>query len=315
MSGRAARFAGFVMTYRRPLVLVRTLETLLAQTRPPELLLVVDNGPSPATEEVVAGFPPARVLYHPMAENLGPAGAAKVGLQRLAERGFDWIYWGDDDDPPRARDDFESLLALAAEGGPQLGGVALSGVRWDWSTGEPRRIPDLELEGRVALDAVPGGSQLIVGRRALRAAGWPDERLFWGLEDYEYCLRLRRAGFALHAPGARMLDNRRRAGRLDLRPGRSPVPKARPEQLVRAYYSTRNYVFLMRQTFGRPDLARRRMAKEAARSAASWLRGPRFGAAYTACQMRAVRDALAGRMGRTLDLGGSRQDGSEGESP
>ena len=309
MSDGNGLFAGFVMTYRRPKILARTLEALLGQTRVPELLLVVDNAASPATEEVVAGCQTDRVVYHPMAENLGPAGAAKTALQRLTRLGFDWIYWGDDDDPPRMPDDLETLLGFAREGKFQpdsrLAGVALSGVRWNWSTGAPQRIQDRELEGPVSLDAVPGSCQMILSSKAIRATGWPDERLFWGLEDYEYCLRLRREGYRIYAPGARMLENRRRAGRLDLQTGRSSVPKMLPKELPRAYYSTRNYVFLMRQTFGRPDLARRRMTKEAVRSAASWLRGPRFGASYTGWQLRAVRDALVGNMGRTVSLDGS----------
>ena len=56
------RFAAFVMTYHRPRELALTLETLLEQSLRPESIVVVDNGSSRETEDVVASLTGARYL-------------------------------------------------------------------------------------------------------------------------------------------------------------------------------------------------------------------------------------------------------------
>ena len=46
-------WATFITTFDRPDVLASTIRTVLDQTVPPDVLLVVDNGTDPRTEEVV----------------------------------------------------------------------------------------------------------------------------------------------------------------------------------------------------------------------------------------------------------------------
>jgi GT2 family glycosyltransferase len=93
------RFGGFIITYDRPAILRQTIASVLAQSRPPERLLVPDNGRNPETEAVVAEFPPQVVRYH-MGGNCAPAGTAAFALAQLVRDGRDWVWWGDDDDPP-----------------------------------------------------------------------------------------------------------------------------------------------------------------------------------------------------------------------
>jgi GT2 family glycosyltransferase len=99
-----ASLAAFVMTFDRPQILRHTAETLLAQSRPPEVVLVLDNGSNSETRAVIDGLADDRVRYHSIGGNSGPAGAAAYGLQQLCDEGYDWIYWGDDDDPPKTPD-------------------------------------------------------------------------------------------------------------------------------------------------------------------------------------------------------------------
>src|SRR5690349_18373259 len=93
----SVRFAGFIMTYERPGIILDTIGRVLAQTRPPEKLLIVDNSESSETKKLIEHLNDNRIQYFAVGYNAGPAGAAKIGLQKLAEGGFDWIYWGDDD--------------------------------------------------------------------------------------------------------------------------------------------------------------------------------------------------------------------------
>ena len=64
------RFGAFVATFRRPSILGKTIELILEQTHPPEIILVVDNASCKDTESVARNFPQDRVVYDAMPENL-----------------------------------------------------------------------------------------------------------------------------------------------------------------------------------------------------------------------------------------------------
>lgn len=294
------RFASFVITFDRPDRLRRTLELTLAQSRPPDRLLVIDNGDPEVSRAVVADFRSPDVVYHPMGENAGPGGAAAYGLERLAGEGYDWIGWGDDDTPPKTADTFERLLRLAAGGPADLGGVGAVGARFDWRRGELMRVADDELSGVVEVDAIGAGLQLILRREAIGDAGLPDRRLFFGFLDPEYCLRLRRAGYRLWVDGELMRTYREAAGHLGRGRRRALRPDVAADRLWRRYYVTRNYIHSMRRTFGRPDLARREAVRAIARALAAWGRGPAYGIRFGGLQLRGVIDGYRGRLGRTV---------------
>jgi GT2 family glycosyltransferase len=280
------------------------LEATLAQSRLPERLLVVDNGDPGPTARVLESLSPSRVeiAHQPLGDNLGPAGAASFALRTLTEAGFDWIAWCDDDTPPKTSDVWARLLALAQSPPPgaPVGGVGAVGARFDWHRGELARLADSELSGPVEVDSIGSGHQLITSAQAIARAGLPDARLFFGFYDPEYCLRLRRAGFRLLIDGDLMRTYRELAGRLDLEIRRAHIPATPPSAFWRRYYVTRNYIFMMRRTFGRPDLARREAVKALARALSAWLRGPRYGLGFARHQLRGVVDGYLSRMGRTL---------------
>ncbi|RPI54052.1 MAG: glycosyltransferase [Acidobacteria bacterium] len=295
------QLGAFIMTFNRPLVLRRTLELLQAQSRRPDHVLVIDNGSSSATQDVVSAFPASWISYCGMTENVGPAGAAAFALERLTTeaRGYEWIYWGDDDDPPQSPDTIQRLMSIAETSSEDTAGVAAVGALWDWQRGEARRLPDHALTGLIDVDVVGGNQQLILRSDVIRTVGLPDRRLFFGLEEIEYCLRIRRAGYRILVDGDMMRECRARSGRLDWRPPRSKRPAQPQHTLWRRYYSTRNYIFSMRM-FERPDLARHEALKSLARAVLSWGRGPRFGAVFTVLQLRAIVDGYRGCMGQTV---------------
>ena len=217
------------------------------------------------------------------------------------ERGSTGSIWGDDDDPPQSSDTIERLLTIATTGGTNVGAVGAVGAMWDWARGEMRRLPDEALTGIIAVDVIAGGSQLIVSGETIARVGVPDGRLFFGLEDLEYCLRITAAGYRLLINGDMMLELRAKAGRFEPRSSAlSPSGHSRAG-LWRRYCSTRSYIFAMNTTFGRPDLARRELFKATARACLSWVRGLRYGSAFTALQLRGVIDGYLGRMGRTVN--------------
>lgn len=294
------RFAAFIITFHRPAVLRETVGRLLSQSCPPELILVVDNSASTETAQVVSSFGRNNLLYHPMPENLGPAGGVAYALTWFMTKPYDWIYWGDDNNPPHFVGDFERLLRLAAQAEPSVAAVGAVGGRFDWKRGQMIRLPDEALTGIIDVDAVGGGSQLILRRDVVVKVGVPNPCLFFGYEEGEFCLRLRRAGYRLLVDGDLMLQYRIKAGRLQLKRPRSLAPRHEMDNVWRQYYSTRNAIYIMRRTFARPDLARWEAFKALGRSAFSWLRGPRYGATFTQLQLRGIIDGYLERMGRTV---------------
>jgi len=293
------RCGALVMTYRRPEILRRTLEIHLAQTRPPDLILVADNGRCDETAEAVRSLGERSLVYLAMPDNVGPAGAGAHGLGWLLARDYDWIYWGGDDDPPQTGDIFAALLSLAQTAPDDVAAVGVVGSRWDWRRGEQRRPLDRELVALLEVDVIGSNQQLWLRREAVASVGLPEERFFFGLEEVEYCLRLRRAGFRLLVDGPVMREHRLRAGRLGLGPRpRSLLPRQARGSLWRRYYSTRNYIYMMNRLFGRPDLARREAAKAAIRCLMALSAGSSYARAFAELQLAGVRDGYRERLGR-----------------
>lgn len=294
------RVASFITTFNRPGRLLEAITATFEQSRPPHHLLVVDNGDPEKSAALLSRFRDLPIAHHAFGDNLGPAGAAAYALERLSREGYDWIAWGDDDTPPRTKDTFRRLIAIAEAAEADVGGVGAVGAHFDWQRGVLVRLPDEALHGVVEVDSIGSGLQLITRRELVETVGLPDARLFFGFYDPEYCLRIRRAGYRLLVDGDLMHEYRRLAGRLQLEARRSVLPRHGRSSLWRRYYVTRNYIFMMRETFGRPGLARREAAQALFRCMTSWGRGPWYGLRFTRHQLLAIFDGYRGRLGRTV---------------
>jgi rhamnopyranosyl-N-acetylglucosaminyl-diphospho-decaprenol beta-1,3/1,4-galactofuranosyltransferase len=296
------RFGTFITTFKRPAILATTVEAVLAQSRLPDLLLIVDNGSSPEAAELVRGLGDPRVTYVDPGSNLGSAGGVAFGMQWLYDAGFDWMHSVDDDDPPRTADTIERLQELIGrQDDGRLGAVAAFGSWWNWETGQYRRIPDDALTGDLRVDTVGGNSQLTVRREVITRIGTPEREFFFGFYDPLYCLRLAQAGYHVMVDGDLMHEYRGLVNRLNREITPTRVPADPYHALWRRYYVSRNYIFRMRRTFDRPDLARREARRALLRSLASWGRGPRYGARYSSLQLRGVLDGYRDRLGRTVE--------------
>jgi GT2 family glycosyltransferase len=294
------RFGAFVITFHRASILRETLKTILNQTRRPDVVLVVDNGNSVRTQEVVKEFARDNVVYYPLDKNLGPAGASAEALRWLRREGYEWVYWGDDDNPPNTADTLERLAAIASSQGKDVGGIGAVGSLFDWEKGELRRIPDEELSGLLDVDVISGSSHFLMRSDVTDKAGFPDARLFFGFYEPEFCLRIRKAGYRLIVDGDLAYRYRSMFRRLGIVQKPTLVSRYHYKNMWQRYYRTRNVIFMMRNTFDRPDLALRETLKAGGRVMASWLRGPRYGVALTALQIRGVIDGFRGRMGPTI---------------
>lgn len=142
--------------------------------------------------------------------NLGFAGGNNVGLRRALERGADWVLLLNND--AVAEPGLPAALERAAAARPDAGLLACKVLFEDGETvqyagadfnaslgysgrsvghGGPDRFHELRDVGRA------DGAAMAVSRAAAERAGLLDESLFAYVEDVEWSLRIRAAGFAV----------------------------------------------------------------------------------------------------------------------
>jgi GT2 family glycosyltransferase len=233
--------AAFIMTFERETILVDTISKLFSQTLPPEKILIVDNGSTSKTEKIINAMDNPKIEYYRVGFNAGPAGAALIGLRRLAEEGYKWIYWGDDDDPPLFLDTLQLLIELACSQN-NCGCVGAVGHFFNKNTGTVQRVSNelLYKNQHLSVDTIGGGMQKIIsGPMILNNNVLPTSKLFYGCEELDFDLKIKRAGFCLYVACELYLRYRTHSNRLNYK--RKSFGTQIPfNRLKNKYYSTRN---------------------------------------------------------------------------
>lgn len=293
------KLGAFVISYHRPDTVVATIQALFAQSYPPDFVWVIDNSENLETDHAVAGLLDGRIRYHRMGYNAGPAGGAAKGLELCTRDGAEWIYWGDDNDPPFRSDCFERLLAIR-DVNPFCGVLGAVGHFFDRKKGVIKRIQTRLLEKKdwVEVDSIAGGMCMLVSAEVVKAGVHPDKDLFFGFEELDFCLKVSRKGFALVVDCKLFLEAREKSGRLDFE---RPVYQPK-NNLAREYYSLRNLLHIS-DTLTLGTMRKQLVGKWLAKA----LYGYRYGPAYGWKNMRMIFLAfwhyLRGIKGKTVDLG------------
>jgi GT2 family glycosyltransferase len=294
-------FAGFIITYERAEIIGETIRKIFEQTLPPEKILIVDNSVSDTTEKVVVGLNDTRLAYHRMGYNAGPAGAAAFALKQLANEGYPWIAWCDDDDPPKFNDSFEKVLG-SARNGESIGIAGAVGSRFNWSTGMLYRLNDEELKGQVPVDSIAGGMVMIIQSRIIKYGIWPDEDLFFGFEELDFCLRTKQAGFEIVVNGGMALRYRQEAGRMNITTRKDLYRgwkfRKTKHSMWREYYSIRNFCYLMLYKYRRPRLVFILLLRVLYKMVTGFRIHGRYGWLHCQILFSALKDAYLKRMGR-----------------
>jgi GT2 family glycosyltransferase len=171
--------------------------------------ICVDNGSSDGSDEAVErDFPAVELIRN--GANLGFAGGSNAGIRRALERGADWVALVNND--AVVERGFAEALGRAAAARPDAGLLACKVLFEDGETvmyagasfrawlgysgrrdgfGKPDRFHELRDVGRA------DGAAMVVSRAAAEQAGLLDERLFAYVEDVDWSLRIRAAGFAV----------------------------------------------------------------------------------------------------------------------
>lgn len=207
------RVAAVVVTYNRREFLHECLEALLAQTRPLDEIIVIDNASTDGTSEYINSVRHENdcIVYVRLNENLGGAGGFCQGIRLAYERGHDWIWVLDDDVAPESTcleilmahsDSLELLVPLRIDKATGQN-VELAATKLDLSNPlvkDPRRswiareYPDPEL----LPDVFPLEDFSFEGplfhRNVISRIGYPNPNYFILGDDLDYALRFRAVG-------------------------------------------------------------------------------------------------------------------------
>jgi GT2 family glycosyltransferase len=240
-----------IVTYNRCELLGRCLDNLLAQTRPPDAVLVVNNASTDGTVAMLT----ARGIRFVTQDNLGSAGGWHRAIAHALDHGCDAIWLMDDDGYP----DHAALAALEAAAVP---GVACASsivvmedaperfvfpfpvlnaaefpavFAWPRKLGEVRQLAERAPQGTYPFAHLFNGA--LIRLDAVRAVGNVDPGFFMFGDEVDYFHRLRGAGAVISVLAARHYH---------------PDVGGRPYTLAKVYYYVKNTLILNRRY---PDLA------------------------------------------------------------
>jgi GT2 family glycosyltransferase len=147
------KISALVLTYNRKEILLKCLESLLAQVEPADEIIVLDNGSTDGTCEYLQNSGILKhdciVLYR-LQDNTGPSGGVDTLFRLAEERGSDWL-WNMDDDAIAEVDTLKELKNAYSENfsHPEEVGFLKSVVVS--ADGSPNGVPQVDLRA-----AAPG---------------------------------------------------------------------------------------------------------------------------------------------------------------
>ena len=245
------RVIAVVVTRHRRESLGKSLAVISEQTRVPDHLVVVDNGPDDPAEEVVEDCP-IPSTYLPSLRNLGGAGGFALGILHALALGADWVWLADDDGRPADVRVLQTLLEEAKR--RDLAVISPVVVNID----DPERLAFPLRRGltwkrhrsELGTDFLPGIASFFNGALfsadALDVVGVPDYRLFIRGDEVEVHRRVVRSGLrfgtTLRASYAHP------DGSAEFKPMlRGHFHAQDPSDDVKRYYTYRNRGYLLSQ--------------------------------------------------------------------
>lgn len=181
-------------TYNRANLLGRAIESILGQSWQAFELIVVDDGSTDHTPEVVGAYEDERIRYIKLDKNYGAAHARNVGIDNAK---YSYIAFHDSDDV-WCEGKLEKQMRLLAT--REQAGMVYGYCKYHGLAGETDYFPRREIAGEkkrgfiyptMLEENLIGMPSLVVRRECIDKAGLFRED-FQSLEDYEWFLRLSR---------------------------------------------------------------------------------------------------------------------------
>lgn len=234
-----------VLNYNRKDDTLECLDSLARSTYSNKKTIVLDNRSSDDSVKAISeAFPDVQIFV--LQENKGYAGNNDVGIHAALEQGADWVFVLNED-TILDKDCIENLVKVG-ESDPKIGIVGPMVYHFD----EPNiiqsaggvfdkylRVSHLsqnqadtgQYAGPHSVDWI-SGCAIMVRRAAIEEVGVIDERFFYYVEETEWCLRIKKAGWkVIHVPSAKIWH---KGVQLDYKPQPSVT-----------YYATRNRLLML----------------------------------------------------------------------
>jgi glycosyltransferase involved in cell wall biosynthesis len=188
MSASSDKISVIIPVFNRRQEVLRAIASVLAQTLPPDEILVVDDASTDGTVEAVVALQEPRIRIMRHARNRGAAAARNTGIE--AAQG-DWIAFLDSDDEWDKRKLARQLETLRRAPADTAAGVTGYILR-DYRTGEQRNLQptarDASLDALLWGCSLGVGSTLLARRKIFFEVGLLDPALP-RLEDWEWLMR------------------------------------------------------------------------------------------------------------------------------
>jgi len=237
------RVIAVVVTYNRRDLLLESLAAVLAQSRAPDAVIVVDNASTDGTAAAVRERYPAVGLTE-LARNTGGAGGYAAGLALALADAADLVWVMDDDTVP-GPDALRALLEARRRypGAPPA--VVASRVLWTDGRPHPMNTPRVkpfasktERAAAAAAGCVPIRSasfvSIMIDACVCRERGLPQADYFLWNDDFEFTTRVLRGTAGLLCPDSVVVHKTATFGSTDADPG------------PRFFYEVRNKIWTLR---------------------------------------------------------------------
>ena len=278
-----------IVTYNRRELLAESITAVLAQSRPPDSVIVVDNASEDGSREMLEErFADVEVLR--LERNEGAAGGFHEGIKEAHARGHDQIWLMDDDTIPEPQA-LAELLAARAE--PVASNAAFVASKVVWSDGRthPMNRPWLTWKDTdMLIENVAAGHGLLpvrattwvsmlLERETVERHGLPEKRYFMWSEDIEYTARVTRHDSAFLAVRSIAVH-------------KTPEPHtALTSAGERYYFHVRNQLYMLRSS-GWSGLEKASLILNLFRSVRAFLQRERFRPHALGVVARGIRDGI-----------------------
>jgi rhamnopyranosyl-N-acetylglucosaminyl-diphospho-decaprenol beta-1,3/1,4-galactofuranosyltransferase len=237
-----------VVTWNRRDLLAESLRATLAQTRPPDRVIVVDNASTDGTQHLLQDeFPAVTQLRTTI--NIGGAGGFALGIRTGLEANPTALLWLMDDDTVPEPDALAALLAARASYSTPPPTLMASRVVWTDGRDHPMNTPRemrwappavrsrAAAAGCVTIRSASFVSVLVDGT-VVSERGLPIADYFLWNDDFEFTTRLLRGNVGLACPASVAVHKTKAFASTDLDPGE------------RFYYEVRNKTWLFTRSGG-----------------------------------------------------------------
>jgi len=198
-----------VPTFNRKDMVRKCLQSLVGQSHPLDAVIVVDNGSTDGTAEMlVTEFPEVQCVYVP--EPCGSAGGFNKGIDFAYRKGYEWIWLMDNDAVP-ASNALEMLVrALQLMDGRVFNSVVVTPdretINWGYHLYNSDNYQDGMRIIRTVSELISLGKPILNGlaqfytgslihRAVIDSVGLPNPGFFTRGDEVDYVLRIQQAGF------------------------------------------------------------------------------------------------------------------------